>query len=386
MAPHVKINPPAQLPATGITDTKLKIWYDQLVCYLDQEECNALFLDGGIYSTWTAAEENPHRIPALDAADNGGVLATRRKQLRTFLTIVARSCHDNDYEPVVQHSTSLKWIVDKLREDNDIQRKGIHFLNLLDLQYDATAATPTSFYNEVRAHFINNLRKQGDIVQWKSATALAADEKISPLLEDMILYHALNLIDPRILPHVREVYALQMGKEKTLRDLKTEILVNIPSMLNDINTKEAAANMIKVAGATNSTEDLAATFAAFNFRGNGNRQRGGFRGRQNRGNFRFNQPQNFRFNQPPPAANQAKKFCRLCQKCNMPASIVFSHNFGDRGCTNISATDQTNLKNTYQNRFGAIETEMEGDDDIDEIQKINAVAKEFGYDQDEETS
>ena len=181
---------------------------------------------------------------------------------------MARSCHDNDYEPVIQHSTGLKWILDKIREDNDIQKKGIHFLNLLDIQYDSTEGTPTSFYNKVRAHFINNLRKQGETVQWKSATPLAVDEKMTPLLEDMILYHSLNLIDTRILPHVREVYALQMGKEKTLRDLKTEILVNIPTMLNEINTKEAAANMVKIAGSNDSSQAPTASIGAFNFRGN----------------------------------------------------------------------------------------------------------------------
>ena len=85
MPAQVKILPPVQLPANGITDTKLKIWFDQLVSYLEQDDNNSLFLEGGLYSTWTAAEENPLRILAVDPAHNGGVLATRSNNSVHFL-------------------------------------------------------------------------------------------------------------------------------------------------------------------------------------------------------------------------------------------------------------------------------------------------------------
>ena len=95
----------------------------------------------------------------------------------------------------------------KIREDNDIQRKGIHFLNIIDLKYDPTSQTPTAFYNIYRAHFIDNLRKNGDVVSWKSVTPIGEDEQIFYLLEDTILLVVINLIDHRLLAHIREVYS-----------------------------------------------------------------------------------------------------------------------------------------------------------------------------------
>ena len=245
--PTVKVFAPEKLPATGVSETRLQIWYDQLICYLEQEDDYALFMDGGAYETWDAAEEFPDRIRRVVGPDAGAAhLTKRRKQLWTFLTIIARACHENDYKPIIKHSKCVKWIVNKLREDHDIQKKGIHFLNLLDITYDQEETTPTAFYNRYRTHFINNLRKQGEIVKWKSPTAIAQDKKMTPLLEDTILFNVLNLIDSRLLMHIREVFALQMGKDLSLRDLKTEILVNIPKMLSEIKTREAAASLVKV--------------------------------------------------------------------------------------------------------------------------------------------
>ena len=156
----MKINPPEKLPAIGVTETGLEIWYDQLLSYLEQEDDYALFMDGGAYDTWEPAEEYPDRIRRVVNPDHGPAdLAKRRKQLRTFLTISARACHEHTYNTVIKHSTSLKWIVNKLREDHNIQKKGIHFLNLLEITYNQEETTPTAFYNRYRAHFVNNLRR-----------------------------------------------------------------------------------------------------------------------------------------------------------------------------------------------------------------------------------
>ena len=132
----VKVHPPEQLPATGVTDVKLNIWIDQLKAYLSQEDDYVKFLEGGDYAEWTAAEENPQRIIAHAGVDAAADLPKRRRQLFVVLTIIARSCQEADYNVVMNHSTSLSWIINKLREDHDIQRKGVHFLDFLDLKYD----------------------------------------------------------------------------------------------------------------------------------------------------------------------------------------------------------------------------------------------------------
>ena len=105
----------------------------------------ARFMSYGRYHKWQSQEENPHRIqdvhnrdpdrPAKDAQNRADVmtelLPKRRRQLRTFIGQVAKEASKNMYAAIVRHSTSLEWVYNKVREDYDIQTKGIHFLNIV---------------------------------------------------------------------------------------------------------------------------------------------------------------------------------------------------------------------------------------------------------------
>ena len=119
MAP-IKIYPPTKLPEKGVTDLLFNIWMEEIEVYLSQDERFTLFMRGGTYSAWEAYDVNADRITAPLAEDNLAALPTRRAQLRTFLSIVAKACDVNHYNVVTRHSTSLQWIYDKLREDYDI--------------------------------------------------------------------------------------------------------------------------------------------------------------------------------------------------------------------------------------------------------------------------
>ena len=134
MAP-IKIYPPNQLPEKGVTDMLFQVWMEELEVYLGQDENLAAFMTGGTYATWEAMEANPNRIARIARGEDENQLPVRRRQLRTFLSIVAKACDINHYNVITRHSTSLQWIYAKLREDYDIQQKGIHFFNLLDLHY-----------------------------------------------------------------------------------------------------------------------------------------------------------------------------------------------------------------------------------------------------------
>ena len=388
-----KLKEPDQLPSHGVTEIKLKKWEDQLRSYLLQFDDYNLFLDpNGIYREWRPAEDYPNRLPLHYAPDEADVLTKRRNQLKMLLTVVAKACPDPDYNPVLQHSTSFEWVVQKIREDNDIQRKGIHFLNIIDLIYDPTTMSPTAFYNLYRAHFIDNLRKNGDVVAWKSNTPIAEDEKISYLLEDTIILMVINLIDQRLLSHIREAYSDKMSVNKSLRDFKTDILVGIPKMISDINTKEAAVNMVQSAAITadpynnldqdTNTEDNnygfpasdsidpAVQLAAFQFSSSRGNSRGFFRGNQrssnpSRGFQNRGRPNRYMFptrGRGAPAFNKTggngSGFCRVCQLAGMSPSVVHSHRIGDARCTNLSVRDKEDLrdfKNTQINHLSVDE-------------------------------
>ena len=400
--PPAKILPPSQLPTSGVTDIILKKWIDQLKVYLLQYDNFAFFMEGGRYSEWSPAEEYQHRIRAHAAPDAADDLNNRRTQLRTLLSIVARYVQDSDYDPVIKHSTSLEWVFNKLREDYDIRRKGIHFLNIIDLQYDATTMTPTGFYNTYRSHFINNLRKTGDVVAWKSADALQEDERMTPILEDTILLMVINLIDSRLLAHIRETYAHQMGAQLSLRDFKTDILVNIPKMLTDISTKEAALNLASVSSLNIHSMPPIPTENEVETGQDESIQLGAIYNKSSRGqqnirsmyppmrstfpsrNPRFQsspyrtgarpyQPRaisNFRGYRPPFAktTNPSSGFCRVCQLAGMSPDIVSSHRIGDPRCTNLSFRDKQDLNNITRNSAISVDND-----------EYETTAQEHGY-------
>ena len=128
---------------------------------MGQDENMARFMAEGRYHQWQSQEENPHRIqivhvrdpdrPADDAQNRDDImtelLAKRRRQLWTFIGQVAKATSKNMYAAIVRQSTSLEWVYNKVREDYDIQTKGIHFLNIVDLEYNPETKTPAGFYN-----------------------------------------------------------------------------------------------------------------------------------------------------------------------------------------------------------------------------------------------
>ena len=75
---------------------------------------------------------------------------------------MAKCDSPNIYVSIVCHSNSLEWIYNKICQDYDIQQKGIHFLNVIDLQYDPETKTPAEFYNEYRTLIINNVGRANE--------------------------------------------------------------------------------------------------------------------------------------------------------------------------------------------------------------------------------
>ena len=139
----------------------------------------ARFMTEGIYNTWTSQEENNQRIvelnerdpnrPEENAANRADVIAEllskRRRELRTFISQIAKAASKNMYASIVRHSTLLEWVYNKLREEYDIQTKGIHFLNIVDLEYNPETKTPPSFYNKYRTVILNNVGRRNKVIQ-----------------------------------------------------------------------------------------------------------------------------------------------------------------------------------------------------------------------------
>ena len=366
--PAVKVYPPHTLHNQGVSEDDFNIWQEQLTVYLLQDNQNERFFDEGDYAEWQAEEDFAGRIQTPVNPDVAGTLPERRRQLRTFISQIAKSCHKSDFQTIMRQSTSFQWIMDKLRENYDIQKKGVHFLNIIDIKWDPTSdITPFAFYNTYRTHIMNNLRKTGDVVSWKSADPLQADEQMTPMLEDLLVYNVLTLIDPRLPGQVKETFGHLMRQNKSLRDFRSEIFTAVPKLIQDLEIKEAAASIAQV-GVTSPVSDntsLNPTAAAINFPRRGQTYRGSaYRGR---GRNAIRGPQL----QPRPQQQVTNNsgFCRICHLAGLDRNIVTSHKIGDPRCSQLSVRDKQDLNNLASN--GAIATT--------EVPHISEIAREYGY-------
>ena len=232
--PQIKVYPPNQLPDRGVSETQFKIWTEELEVYLSQEEKFRVFLEGGDYDQWESQESNPDRLQSLKGADltrqdsstatDAAKLKERVRDLRTVLSIVGKCVSQGHYEVVVRHSTSIQSILYNLRCDYDIQQRGIHFLNILDAKYDAAKCTPIAFYNQYRTLISNNLSRTNDTIKYKNET-LRADEKMTPMVADLVLLNVIREIDPRLPAYIKMHYTHKMSKTDRLMDFKSDIVL-----------------------------------------------------------------------------------------------------------------------------------------------------------------
>ena len=360
----IKIYPPNTLPAEGVTDTQFNIWRDALEVYLEVDERFHKFMPGGEYASWEPAESYPERISSLNQTDTESNITTIRKELRQLLMIIAKFIHEDYYQPIVRHSTSIDWIYKKIRQDYGIEQKGIHFLNILDAKYDPTGnVTPIGFYNNYRSLMMGNLGKTGDSIQWQNKT-LTEDEKLSPTMEDLILLNVLSMLHNKLPAYIKELYAHKIGQNKRIMDFKTDILSKAKQYIEEIEENNPQVSQIYVQQESlESEQDTEQPSCNYT----NTRQP---RQRFNRGPFRPSarprpqpsyqpKPTQYRQNLPP--------FCRLCQMSNKPRHVFTSHYVGDSECPSMSQADKNQL---FQRATAQISNLQPEEDDI---------AAEYGY-------
>ena len=352
----IKIYPPNELPQEGISDAQFEIWSEQLEIYLEIEEKFRKFLPGGKYDTWIPAEQNDKRIIVPIAPDTEDKLVDHRRDLRQFISIVAKYVHIDYYKPIIKHSSSLKWIYKKIREDYDIQTQGIHFFNLLDLTWDCTGQqTAIGFYNQYRSMIISNLAAKGTHVKWKGET-LKEDDKLNTSHEDLIFLNVLQILHPKLPSYIRENYAHKLGLENKLMDFKTEILTKAKQYIAEINGNSA----------TSINEDPQCNYMSTprnNYRSNW---------KQKQQPRRYPQNQRQHPTSTTTSTNQSPPFCRICHLAGLSKTVYLSHYIGQPSCPTLSDKDKQMLTTRIGQQLGAISLE----DDQDEASEI---LKEYGY-------
>jgi len=268
MPGQIKIYAPTRLPDHSLSEQGFQTWKTELRIYLNQEDKFLVFMPGGLYAKWEPAEEGTRlKVKAkkgVPLVDDEVDLDSRNRDLDLFLSLIAKTVSENHYPVIMENSTSLDWIYNKLREDYDIQTKGIHFLNILDLKYDESKMQPMGFYNQYRTIIQNNLAQAGDTIEYKNKV-MASKETLGPTSEDLIFLQVLGLIDARLPQHIRQAYAHKLGKNKRLMDFKTDILVNIKKFQTDLDEKAqlSAFKVQQESLASIKSEEETAALAAF---------------------------------------------------------------------------------------------------------------------------
>ena len=340
---------PSPLPATGVDIVTFKVWKNTLIAHLQQDAHHHHFLPGGHYANWRAAEFG-ERIQQLNDNDQDKItadgkqaqlgvaghraelqriLTSRNAQLAKFITHIATLCHHTENDDVTNNSTSVEWILDYLKKHYGLMTKGANFLNIAEHTYKHGTPYQT-FYKQYRAAFVDNLRKQNDVVQYKNNLVLTEDEKLTPSFENAIVMWTLEKIDPRLPARVKKNYGYQMTGQTTLKDIQAVVFENIDLMIEELDQAQSSKAFASHTFDGGNTAEL----NAIKFKPTNRGARSySFRGRNAGGNRQSKAPNVKR----PLNNNVAEKFCRICNLAGSDARVYTSHEIGN--CSRLTLRD-----------------------------------------------
>ena len=382
---YMKIEKPWKLETEGLTDVKFERWKNKLESYLETDPKNRKFLEGGKYDEWVSAEKNSLRILSVQDAttETQEMLEEYRVELRRVLSAVADYVHEDYFIPIIRHSTSFKWIYKKLRRDNSIQHKGIHFLAINKLAWDPEIQSPIGFYNAYRSVIMANLVSADTKVEWADETS-KEDEKMSYSFEDLILCNVLTLLHPKLPAFVEKKFHDKIRDNKRLMDYKDEILEQAKEMIEEIETPQLSAINFEVQQQQQQQPQqqqqlLCGYIPPPRQEYRQNRQ---FRPRfqpnksfqprnsmqpykprftrqpfQQQPRTRPHQQQNTPFGTPPP-------FCRVCHLSGLPKDVYTSHFLGQQTCPSLSSQDKNYLLQRTTAQLSALQVDDDDDDGI----------------------
>ena len=367
----IRVKQPRTLEAEGETSAKFKNWRTSVLNFLGQDLDMDQFLPGGRYVNWTAANSSERgekgRLTVLfvkqaqhgddydcdrvtdaqvksAATKQGDIyddmneparadlktrlvrdrLRLRNKQLARMLSVLSSLVHDSEMDPVVNDSTSIDWIWSYLRKRYSIDTRGVNFLRIVKVTYKGGTNHQT-YYQELRAAFVDNLRKTGDArSHLKPGDVMDKDETLSPSFEDAIVLMALEKIDPRLPARVARDYEHRLDRNTHLIDLQASIFQAVPTMLEVLDRDDGLQTLAASAAAISSHQPVV-DLDAFNTYGRGRgrgapsfgRGRGGSSGAKGAGGPPRISPTTGRI--------WTAKFCRLCEDKKKSPSVVASH-------------------------------------------------------------
>ena len=331
----MKIKEPEKLARHGLTEADFGIWKDELEVFLSTNAAFDDFLPGGKYSTWEPSEKFTWRIRHVVEGDNPDNLRKIQKNLRQVLSITARYIHKDHYAPIMKLCTSFEWIYKRVRKDHNIQRQGIFFLNIAEINYDPNTddRDPIGLYNNYRSLVIENMYKTGDKINSGSET-FTEDEVLTASHENLIFLNVLMLIHKKLPAYIKKHFSHKIGKHNSILDYQTEILTNAKQYIEEIENEEATLNAIHQ---RQPEQDPQCNYMSTNRNSRGGRGRG-----------RYQTPYRYqnaspRTQKPFPQSESTRMFCILCYRSGTSKQEYTNHRIGEPSCKSMSQKDKDML-------------------------------------------
>ena len=148
---------------------------------------------------------------------------------------------------IVDDSRSLKEVWHTIRLHYNIQTSGANFLDFVNINLEPDEK-PEDLYQRMSAFISDNLLKKSaddPIIHDKDGEdeVRNEDEVLSPSLENLVVLLWLQKLHPRLPDIVKQKYAAEL-KNRTLFNLKPEISMSIPVLLEDADNSEAKIMII----------------------------------------------------------------------------------------------------------------------------------------------
>ena len=401
----IKLSPPETLPPDTFSSADFKVWRSHATTFLTQNSENCMFLKGGDYEVWAphltclpnqritelkgddlrypsnsqikalaVVDAEPAYVPTQQELNHAKLslekkrLILRNSQLGLMLQQLSSCCYKSERYDVVERSDSVDWVWEYLMNHYDIQSRGANILKIADKSF-RPGGNYNVFYKEFRLMVLDNLRLKGSKADPRIAgDKLAADEKLSPSFEDIIIIWVLERIDKRLPAKVRKDYEHRLYGDTFLWDLQSVIFQAIPAMLDELAKEDSFASAL---AATKLRPQPAAAplhqmvpfqlNAGFtrplksNFGAKGSGKGGG--NSSNRGRV------------SAAGGPWTEMYCRICHKIRkQPASVFTGHNTNQ--CSSISVEDRLALLNELMVMVEDWEgEEQDGQDNYDQTRE-----------------
>lgn len=213
-------------------------WRQNLLYIFSLDRCFAPFLENNF--TWQKqTAQNPTRGLTDDAAPipeaNRITAVQKNAHLELMLGQIANFCPVISRNTIVKNCTSLNGIWQKIREHYLFQSTGAHYLDLVNISFQADESHEDLFQrlmafvedNLLTSHC--NLTHQGE--------AITTDEDMSPTLENTVVVLWLKLLHPGLPMLVKQRYGTEL-RNRTIASIKPEISQAIKSLLEELHNQE----------------------------------------------------------------------------------------------------------------------------------------------------